>query len=136
MRKEFLIRQEHRRAARRKEKEEKQFGVNTTTVLYGRTTKPSLHEGDFDTRQKNSLLANLNYAKDFKHERENELKWLRQSKKLFRSWLVPLKRIFRNYSRDFMPQRTNTSRLKRLTVKTSARGRTRNTDKQQHKAYS
>ena len=108
MRKEFLIRQEHRRAARRKEKEEKQFGVNTTTVLYGRTTKPSLHEGDFDTRQKNSLVANLNYAKDFKHERENELKWLRQSKKLFRSWLVPLKRIFRNYSRDFMPQRTNT----------------------------
>ena len=66
MRKEFLRRQNNRRAARRKEKEEKKFGVKTSTRLYGRMEKESLHEGDFDTRQKKSLLSHINYPNEFR----------------------------------------------------------------------
>merc|ERR1711871_1123140 len=106
MRKEFLRRQNNRRAARRKEKEEKKFGVKTSTRLYGRMEKESLHEGDFDTRQKKSLLSHTNYPNEFRKAKEEQERWLNESMDFFRNWIYPLRKVFSNYSRDFMPQRT------------------------------
>ena len=105
---EFLRRQNNRRAARRKEKEEKKFGVKTSTRLYGRMEKESLHEGDFDTRQKKSLLSHINYPNEFRKAKEEQERWLNESMDFFRNWIYPLRKVFSNYSRDFMPQRTTT----------------------------
>jgi Ca2+-binding EF-hand superfamily protein len=109
MRKEFLLRQGNRRAARRKEKEEKKFGVKSQMLMYGRCNKDSLHEGTFEERQKNSLMSSLHYAEEFKDIRQKQVDWLQESQSLFKKWLAPLRRVFRNYSRDFIPQRTNVS---------------------------
>ena len=87
MRKEFLRRQNNRRAARRKEKEEKKFGVKTSTRLYGRMEKESLHEGDFDTRQKKSLLSHINYPSEFRKAKEEQERWLRESMDFFKNWI-------------------------------------------------
>ena len=108
MRKEFIRRQNNRRAARRKAKEEKKYGVKTTQQLYGRMEKDSLHEGDFDARQAKSLQSHIHYPEEYKRAREEQDRWLNESMEYFKNWIYPLRKVFMNYSRDFMPQRINT----------------------------
>ncbi len=108
MRKEFIRRQNNRRAARRKAKEEKKYGVKTTMQLYGRMEQESLHEGDFDARQAKSLQSHIHYPEEFKRERAEEERWLAESMDFFKNWIYPLRKVFSNYSRDFMPLRTKT----------------------------
>jgi hypothetical protein len=40
--------------------------------------------------------------------REKQVKWVEDSLKMFKPWMRPLKYIFGNYSRDFVPKKTGT----------------------------
>jgi hypothetical protein len=93
--------------------EEVQLGVQQE-VLYGRKAKANLHQGTFHERQAKMLRMHLQAETVAKKKRKEQLLWLESSAKLFKAWDVPLKWIFRNYSRDFVPSTVRTKDFDQL----------------------
>ena len=53
-------------------------------------------------------MSHINYPSEFRKAKEEQERWLSESMDFFKNWIYPLRKVFSNYSRDFMPQRTNT----------------------------
>ena len=54
------------------------------------------------------MQSHIHYPEEFKRERAEEERWLAESMDYFKNWIYPLRKVFSNYSRDFMPLRTKT----------------------------
>jgi hypothetical protein len=114
MRKQFEKKQIARKKEIRRLAQDKKDG-RVTSGMFGRTSKGDRHGGNFHERQAAMLKLHLESKEESKAKRLKQTQWVEESLKYFKKWHVPLKYIFKNYSKDFVSTKARTRDFTALT---------------------
>ena len=106
MRKQFERKQIARKKQNRRMAQDQKDGRGME--MFGRTSKGDRHSGDFHQRQAAMLKLHLESKEESMAKRNKQKQWVEESNKLFHQWHIPLKYIFKNYSKDFVSTRART----------------------------
>ena len=106
MRKQFERKQKARKKQHVRLRRDQQEGRDMS--MFGRQSKGDRHGGTFHERQAAMLKLHMESKEEAANKRAKQTQWIEDSNKLFLKWHVPLKYIFKNYSKDFVSTRTRT----------------------------